>query len=62
MKIAIGCDHRGFDVKTKLIELINRLGHEVTDVGSTVRKAAIIPTSRRWWVVKLPVAKSNGAS
>ena len=34
MKIAIGCDHRGFGVKTKLIELVTKLGHEVTDVGS----------------------------
>jgi ribose 5-phosphate isomerase B len=34
MKIAIGCDHRGFDVKTKLVELVARLGHEVLDVGS----------------------------
>jgi ribose 5-phosphate isomerase B len=34
MKIAIGCDHRGFGVKAKLIELITRLGHEATDCGS----------------------------
>jgi ribose 5-phosphate isomerase B len=34
MKIAIGCDHRGFEVKTKLIELVSKLGHEVNDVGS----------------------------
>ena len=34
MKIAIGCDHRGFAVKTKLMELIARLGHEVTDFGA----------------------------
>jgi ribose 5-phosphate isomerase B len=34
MKIAIGCDHRGYEVKTKLIELVAKLGHEVTDVGS----------------------------
>jgi ribose 5-phosphate isomerase B len=34
MKIAIGCDHRGFDVKTKLVELVAKLGHEVVDVGS----------------------------
>jgi ribose 5-phosphate isomerase B len=34
MKIAIGCDHRGFGVKTKLMELVARLGHEVTDAGS----------------------------
>jgi len=34
MKIAIGCDHRGFDVKTKLMELVAKLGHEVTDAGA----------------------------
>ncbi|HEY2883458.1 MAG TPA: RpiB/LacA/LacB family sugar-phosphate isomerase, partial [Pirellulales bacterium] len=34
MKIAIGCDHRGFSVKTKLIEAVARLGHEVVDVGA----------------------------
>jgi ribose 5-phosphate isomerase B len=34
MKIAIGCDHRGFRVKTKLLELVARLGHEVTDAGT----------------------------
>ena len=34
MKIAIGCDHRGYDVKTKLVELVAKLGHEVVDVGS----------------------------
>ncbi len=34
MRIAIGCDHRGFKVKTKLIELVTRLGHEVCDAGS----------------------------
>ncbi|HEY2761995.1 MAG TPA: ribose 5-phosphate isomerase B [Pirellulales bacterium] len=34
MRIAIGCDHRGFSVKTKLIELVAHLGHEVSDAGS----------------------------
>ena len=34
MKIAIGCDHRGFSVKTKLMELVAQLGHEVTDAGA----------------------------
>jgi ribose 5-phosphate isomerase B len=34
MKIAIGCDHRGFEVKSKIIELVTKLGHEVTDSGS----------------------------
>jgi hypothetical protein len=26
MRIAIGCDHRGFEVKTKLMELVAKLG------------------------------------
>ena len=34
MRIAIGCDHRGFKVKTKLIELVTKLGHQVTDAGA----------------------------
>src|SRR5438445_9908248 len=33
MKIAIGSDHRGFEVKAKLIELIAKLGHEAIDAG-----------------------------
>lgn len=34
MRIIIGCDHRGYEVKTKLIELVTKLGHEVTDAGA----------------------------
>lgn len=34
MRIAIGCDHRGFHVKAKLIDLLKRLGHESEDKGS----------------------------
>jgi ribose 5-phosphate isomerase B len=33
MRIAIGSDHRGFAVKSKLIELLKRLGQEVVDAG-----------------------------
>ncbi len=33
MRIAIGSDHRGFDVKAKVIELLARLHQEVIDVG-----------------------------
>lgn len=33
MRIAIGSDHRGYNVKQKVSELVARLGHEVTDVG-----------------------------
>jgi ribose 5-phosphate isomerase B len=33
MKIAIGSDHRGFSVKGRIIALLERLGHEVFDMG-----------------------------
>ena len=34
MRVAIGCDHRGFEVKDKLADQIERLGHEVFDAGT----------------------------
>ena len=34
MRIAIGSDHRGFNVKQKLSQFIVQLGHEVLDEGS----------------------------
>jgi ribose 5-phosphate isomerase B len=34
MRIAVGSDHRGYSIRTKLIELLHRLGHVTVDVGS----------------------------
>lgn len=34
MKISIGADHAGYDMKQYLIEFIRKLGHEVHDVGT----------------------------
>ena len=34
MRIAVGSDHRGVDMRAKLVELLLRLGQEVVDVGS----------------------------
>ena len=34
MKIAIGSDHRGFEVKRRLVGVLKQLGHEVIDVGT----------------------------
>ena len=31
--IPIGCDHAGYDLKLKVIELLKQLGHEVKDYG-----------------------------
>ena len=34
MKIAIGADHRGFELKSKLASFLKKEGHEVTDFGT----------------------------
>ena len=34
MRIAIGSDHRGVGVRPQVIELLEKLGHEVVDVGT----------------------------
>src|SRR5262249_4740470 len=33
MRIAIGSDHRGFEVKRRIVSLLQRLGHETLDFG-----------------------------
>ncbi len=34
MKVAIGADHAGFDLKVHLVSELERLGHEVIDLGT----------------------------
>ncbi|MCX5681690.1 MAG: RpiB/LacA/LacB family sugar-phosphate isomerase [Candidatus Omnitrophica bacterium] len=34
MKIFVGADHRGFDVKAKIVSVLRSNGHEVVDVGT----------------------------
>ena len=34
MKISIGADHAGYDMKQHLVEYIRKLGHKVHDVGT----------------------------
>ena len=33
MKLAIACDHRGYEAKRRLLPLLKKLGHEVEDFG-----------------------------
>ena len=35
MKIAVGSDHRGFDIKQQIIAIATELGHECIDVGTS---------------------------
>ena len=34
MKLSVGADHAGYEMKTKLVEYIRSLGHTVNDVGT----------------------------
>ena len=43
MKIAVACDHRGYDAKRKLIPLLKKLGHEVEDFGCESTAAVDYP-------------------
>ena len=43
MKVAIGSDHRGFQVKRKVAELVQQLGHEVLDLGVANEEAVDYP-------------------
>lgn len=43
MRIVVGADHRGYDIRIKLIELLKRLGHEVEDVGTYSRERVDFP-------------------
>jgi len=40
MKIFIGADHRGFQLKKKVVEALKGLGHEVVDVGTDTEATA----------------------
>jgi ribose 5-phosphate isomerase B len=43
MRIAVGSDHRGFEVKNRLVDLLVRLGHEVIDDGTMTRESCDYP-------------------
>ena len=43
MRIAIGCDHRGLDLKQLIIELITGMGHSYEDFGCYTAEPADYP-------------------
>lgn len=55
MKIAIGCDHRGYDAKRRLLPLLAREGHEVIDFGCNDTAPCDYPD------FAAPVARAVGA-
>ncbi len=52
MKLAIGSDHRGYEVKRRLLGLLQRLKHEVVDMGTTSTDSVDYPE------IAFPVAKA----
>ena len=43
MKIAIGNDHRGVEIKLRLLPLLRSLGHEVLDIGTEAAESVDYP-------------------
>src|ERR1700749_5137015 len=54
MKIAIGSDHAGFEYKGKIIAFLQKLGHEVKDMGTNSNESVDYPLFIR------PVAEAVG--
>ncbi|NCA98224.1 MAG: RpiB/LacA/LacB family sugar-phosphate isomerase [Clostridia bacterium] len=43
MKIAMACDHAGFDLKEEVKALLSQQGHEIIDFGTTSTEACDLP-------------------
>ena len=43
MKIVLGCDHAGYNIKNAVKEHIEQMGHEVTDVGTYSKDSCHYP-------------------
>ncbi|MBN1764175.1 MAG: ribose 5-phosphate isomerase B [Sedimentisphaerales bacterium] len=52
MKIAVGCDHRGYEAKELIKSILQRNGHEVLDFGANESKSCDYPD------FGIPTAKS----
>ncbi|MGA2233777.1 MAG: RpiB/LacA/LacB family sugar-phosphate isomerase [Tepidisphaeraceae bacterium] len=55
MKIALACDHRGFDAKRKLIPVLRQLNHEIEDFGCEGTASVDYPD------FAIPAAKAVGS-
>ena len=57
MKVAIGSDHGGYELKEKIAQLVRELGHELTDLGCHSAKSVDYPLFAR--LVCEEVSKGN---
>lgn len=56
MRIAIGCDHAGFEFKEKVKEILSSWGHDVTDCGTNGKESVDYPD----FGLKVARAVANG--
>ena len=56
MKIAVASDHRGFEVKGKILSVVRDLGHEAVDLGPEVAESVDYPD----FAAKVAGAVSDG--
>ena len=43
MKVAIGSDHRGYEVKRRIMSLLQSLDHDVQDMGTSSKESVDYP-------------------
>lgn len=43
MKIIVGCDHGGIDLKTKIVAYLKNVNHEVEDIGTNSHESVDYP-------------------
>jgi len=60
MKIAIACDHAGYEYKEKLVAFLRQKGYEVKDFGT--HSAESIPILPIRWLLLLNPASSREES
>jgi len=61
MKIAIGSDHAGFELKEKVKQPPDQPGQDVNDVGTVSTESVITLISRTWLRMKLPTSAPTTA-
>lgn len=43
MKVVVGCDHAGYELKVHLVAVLEKMGHQVTDLGTHSREVVDYP-------------------
>ncbi|MDH5299225.1 MAG: ribose 5-phosphate isomerase B [Desulfobulbaceae bacterium] len=59
MKIAIGCDHGGIDLKEAVVKVIKELGHEVDDQGCFSSESVDYPQFAKAVCAKVQAGQSD---